>query len=95
MKRRLICDQFVTGILAFNRLPYFNAITDVVPEPMHMIARIGLQIIKTLTCADPIDSVKVHLQEKALGRFHEACQIEDDPDAPCTVVPNARRNPSS
>ena len=27
---------------AFDRLPHFDAISDVVPEPMHMIARIGL-----------------------------------------------------
>ena len=80
-------NQFVRDIAAFDRLPYFNVITDVAPELMHMIARIGLQIIKTLMCADPIDSVKVRFQEKSLGHFHEACQIEDDVDAPLPHAP--------
>lgn len=54
---------------------------------MHMIARIGLIIVRTLTCVAPMDGRKVRLQEEALGRFNAACQLEDDPDVPLPQAP--------
>lgn len=78
---------YFSGIPAFDRLPYFDAITDVVPEPMHMIARIGLIVVKTLTCVSPMDGWKVRIQEQSFGRFRDACPLEDDPDAPLPQAP--------
>ena len=80
----------VKGLPAFDRLPYFDAITDVVTEPMHMIARIGLLVVKLLTGVAPMDSWKVRGQEEEFGRFGEACQLPEDdnnslPEAPWSL----------
>ena len=47
-----------------------------------MIARIGL-----ITCVLPMDGRIIRLQEQSLGRFHDACQLDDDPDVPLPRAP--------
>ena len=58
---------------AFDRLPYFDAISDVVTEAMHMIARIGLLLVQLLTDIVPMDNWKVRIQEEDYGWFGEEC----------------------
>ena len=57
---------------------------------MHMIARIGLLVVKLLTGVAPMDSWKVRGQEEEFGRFGEACQLPEDdnnslPEAPWSL----------
>ena len=56
---------------AFDRLPYFDAISDVVTEAMHMIPRIGLLLVQLLTGVVPMDNWKVRIQEEDFGWFGE------------------------
>ncbi|CAH3179613.1 unnamed protein product [Porites evermanni] len=52
---------------AFDRLSYFDAISDIVTEAMHMIARIGLLLVQLLTGVVPMDNWKVRIQEEDFG----------------------------
>ena len=65
----------VKGLPAFDRLPYFDGISDVVKEPMHMIARIGLLLVKLLTGVAPMDSWKVGVQEEEFGRVRRGVPV--------------------